>query len=77
MCPCHNYILCFIADVHVLSVIKAAEDYNNIAEGMKGPLDKINALLRDPHIVINEEVYDVELFLCSDYKVTFMVLIHV
>jgi len=62
-----NLLLCI--DVHVLSVIKAAEDYENIATGMKGSLDKINALLKNPHIIINDEVYDVELFLCSDYKV--------
>ena len=56
-------------DVHVLSVIKASEEYETIAEGMKGSLDKINSLLKDPHITINDEIYDVELFLCSDYKV--------
>jgi len=54
----------------VLSVIKAAEDYENIAEGMKGPLDKINALIKNPYITINQEIYDIKLFLCSDYKVT-------
>ena len=56
-------------DVHVLSVIKASEDYENIARGMKGSLDKINALLKHPHIEINDEIYDVEIFLCSNYKV--------
>ena len=56
-------------DVHVLSVIKASENYDTIAEGMKGSLDQINRLLQQPHITINDEIYDVELFLCSDYKV--------
>ena len=50
-------------------MIKAPETYKNIAKGMKRSLDKINALLNDPHIVINDVIYDVEMFLCSDYKV--------
>jgi len=35
-----------IFDVHVLSVIKASEEYETIAEGMKTSLDKINAFLK-------------------------------
>jgi len=60
----------------ILSVIKAAENYDTIAAGMKDSLDKINALLKDPYIVINEDLYNVELFLCSDYKVNFIVTIY-
>ncbi|XP_065920008.1 uncharacterized protein [Dysidea avara] len=66
------YLMCI--DVHVLSVIKASEEYETIAEGMKGSLDKINSLLKDPHITINDEIYDVELFLCSDYKMILLLM---
>ncbi|XP_065907727.1 uncharacterized protein [Dysidea avara] len=62
------------SDVHLLSVIKASEEYETIAEGMKGSLDKINSLLKDPHITINDEIYDVELFLCSDYKMILLLM---
>jgi len=48
---------------------KTSEEYETIAEGMKTSLDKINRLLKDPHLVIDGEVYDIEIFLCSDCKV--------
>ena len=57
-------------DVHVLSVIKAAETYDNIAQGMKEPLEQINQLIKKPSIKINGQDYEVEIFLCCDYKVT-------
>jgi len=38
-------------DLHVLSVIKTEEN-----QLLKNPLDKINALLKDPYIVLNEEL---------------------
>ena len=61
--------LLYILDVHVISVIKAEENYENIAQGMKGSLSSINRLISDPYIIIEEETYEVEIFLCCDYKV--------
>jgi len=58
-----------VTDVHVIAAMKASEEYETIAEGMKTSLDKINRFLKDPHLVIDGEVYDIEIFLCSDYKV--------
>ena len=54
--------------MQVVSVIKAEETYENIAEGMRISLQQINALIAKPNIVIYDEVYDLEFFLCSDYK---------
>jgi len=58
-----------VTDVHVVAVMKASEEYETILEGMRETLDKINRLLKDPHLLVNGEVYDIEIFLCSDYKV--------
>jgi len=47
--------------------VQASEDYKNRAKGMKGSLDKVNALLKQSHIEINDEMYDIEIFVCSNY----------
>jgi len=52
--------------VHVLSVIRAQETYENKAEGMKGSLEQINEVLTNPFVNIQGEMYEIELFL---YKV--------
>ncbi|XP_065887713.1 uncharacterized protein [Dysidea avara] len=62
------------SNVQVVSVIKAEETYENIAEGMRISLQQINALIAKPNIVIYDEVYDLEFFLCSDYKMILMLM---
>ena len=64
------YVKFLNADVHVILVIKAEETYENIAaQWMKKSLSNINSLIKDPHITIDNETYEVETFLCCDYKV--------
>ena len=64
-----SYLSLSYIDVHVILVIKAEENYENKAQGMKGYMSSINRLISDPYIIIEEETsYEVETFLCCDYK---------
>ena len=65
----YMYVNFLNADVHVILVIKAEETYENIGQGMKESLSSINSLIKDPYITIDNETYEVETFLCCDYKV--------
>jgi len=57
------------ADVQMVSVINAAETYENISKGMKNSLQQINEFIEKPSIEIDDDVFHLEFFLCSDYKV--------
>lgn len=56
-------------DVQIVAVIKASEDYENLAEGFSDVFSEINQLLENPTININGEMYTFEFYLCCDYKV--------
>ena len=65
----HCTYIFYSLDVHVLSVLKADETYDNIAQGMQTPLKQINDLIKAPNVSINGKTYEIEIFLCADYKV--------
>ena len=56
-------------DLHLVAAIKAAENYRNISVGFANIFNEINRLIDNPSLTINGIDYEVEFFLCSDYKV--------
>ena len=58
-----------LTDVHTIAVIKAKEDYNGMCEGYVNCFETINQIIRDSKIIIKGVTYNLEFFLCCDYKV--------
>ena len=55
--------------MYTIAVIKTKEDYNGICEGYANCFKTINQIIRDPKIAIKGVIYNLEFFLCCDYKV--------
>jgi len=56
--------------VHTIAAVKVNEDYNSIAEGFSDCFETINEAIANPHVTINGITYNLEFFLCCDYKVS-------
>ena len=56
-------------DLHLVAAIKATENYENVSVGFANTFNEINQLIYHPTLTINGIDYEVEFFLCSDYKV--------
>ena len=53
-------ILCI--DVQTVAIIKAPENYKNLAEGFKDVFGDVNGLIASPQLNINGETYTVVFF---------------
>ena len=60
------YIYNFVSDVHTIAVTKAAE---NIKEGFRDIITRVNHYIKHPKITISDEDYELKFTLCADYKV--------
>jgi len=58
-------------DIHVIAAIKADETYDNLKTGFGDVINSINSLIQAPVLVVDEELYELEFFFVSDYKVSF------
>jgi len=58
-----------LLDIHVVVAIKAAENYSNISVGFRNIFYEVNRLIQDSALMIDGINYDLEFYLCSDYKV--------
>ena len=63
------YIYNFVSDVHTIAVTKAAENYENIKEGFRDIITRVNHYIKHPKITIFDEDYELKFTLCADYKV--------
>lgn len=63
------YLQLTFTDIHTIAAIKAAEKYEELAEGFKDAFSAINFYVKNPIITISGIEYTLELFLCADYKV--------
>ena len=52
-----------------IAIVKVKEDYEGIAEGYDSCFEEINRFIRRPEINIKGIDYQLEFFLCCDYKV--------
>ena len=59
----------YVSDVHTIAVIKGQENYENIKEGFRDVIEKVNFLIKQPTITICDTEYDLTFALCADYKV--------
>ena len=56
-------------DLHIVAAIKAAENYQNLSVGFKNIFYEVNRLIQNPELMIDGIIYELEFYLCSDYKV--------
>jgi len=56
------------SDIHIVAATKAAENYRNVSVGLN-IFFEVNRLIESPTLTIDEIVYTLEFYLCSDYKV--------
>ena len=56
--------------LHTFAIIKVKENYDGIAEGHEECFNSINEMLKTPEVVVEGKKYDLEFFLCCDYKVS-------
>ena len=56
-------------DIHVVAAIKAAENYENVSVGFRNIFYEVNRLIENPTLTIDGIIYNLEFYLCSDYKV--------
>ena len=62
--------LIFCIDVHSIAMIRAAENYEDLAEGFGDVFTKINELIESSEVTIYvENSYTVIFYLCCDHKV--------
>ena len=57
-------------DIHTISVIKTSESYVNITTGFQYSFTEINELIQGSQITVAGKTYQLNFFLCCDYKVT-------
>jgi len=64
-----DYMHILFVAIHTIAAVKVKEDYNGIAEGYSDCFETINEVISSPQITINGVDYNLEFFLCCDYKV--------
>ena len=66
-----NIIYIYNVDVHTIAAVKVKENYEGVAEGYEECFQYINEVLAKPEIMIAGIKYQLEFFLCCDYKVCY------
>jgi len=65
-----TFIWIYFVAVHTIAAVKVKEDYNGIAESYADCFETINEAIANPHVTIYGINYNLEFFLCCDYKVS-------
>ena len=55
--------------MHSIAIIRAGENYEELAEGFSDVFREINESIENPEVTIYGEIYTVIFYLCRDYKV--------
>jgi len=56
----------------VIAVIKADETYDNLKIGFGDAIKTINSLIQVSELLVQDELYELEYFFVSDYKVSYV-----
>ena len=65
----------YITDIHVIAAIKADETYENLKVGFGDAIKTINSLIQVPVLLVQDELYELEFFFVSDYKVSYVLTV--
>ena len=58
-----------VIGVYTFAALNGSESYDTIKDGFQPVIKEINDVIAESKVVINENVVELKIFLCADYKV--------